>query len=178
MCCTHQLHKNVRVRVRVRVRVLGKRALFLWQQEDTSSLRLFNFDSHRQMIRNFSLRERLHFLLELEPLYGECDERMRQEIKYSILLSLRVQICLLSSVEFLCLAWRNHDTVWFLYLVMKSFYGSPIYVSVVLLSLRLTVSWLIIDTLPSRDVEVDIHRLYISPTLRGIVVLVFTKSDG
>ena len=58
------------------------------------------------MIRNFSLRQRLHLLLEL--LYGEWDE-----IKCSMLLSLRVQMCLLSSVEFLCLAWRN-DAVWFL----------------------------------------------------------------
>ena len=57
------------------------------------------------MISNFSLRQRLHLLLEL--LYGECDARMHQEIKCSMLLSLRVQICLLSSVEFLCLAWRN-----------------------------------------------------------------------
>ena len=31
------------------------------------------------MIRNFSLRQMLHLLLEL--LYGECDERMHQEIK-------------------------------------------------------------------------------------------------
>ena len=54
------------------------------------------------MISNFSLRQRLHLLLQL--LYGECDARMRQEIKCSMLLSLRVQICLLSSVEFLCLA--------------------------------------------------------------------------
>ena len=106
--------------------------MFLWRQEDTSSLRLFSVDSSgRQMIRNFSLRQRLHFLLEL--LYGECDERMRQEIKCSMLLSLRVQICLLSSVEFLCLAWRN-DAVWFLYLVLKSFSVSQMYVSVVLLS--------------------------------------------
>ena len=90
--------------------------MFLWRQEDTSSLRLFSVDSSgRQMIRNFSLRQRLHLLLEL--LYGECDERMRQEIKCSML-SLRVQICLLSSVEFLCLAWRN-DAVWFLYLVSE-----------------------------------------------------------
>ena len=66
--------------------------MFLWWQEDTSSLRLFSVDSSgRQMIRNFSLRQRLHLLLEL--LYGECDERMRQEIKCSMLLSLRVQIC-------------------------------------------------------------------------------------
>ena len=113
--------------------------MFLWRQEDTSSLRLFSVDSSgRQMIRNFSLRQRLHLLLEL--LYGECDERMRQEIKRSMLLSLRVQICLLSSVEFLCFAWRN-DAVWFLYLVLKSFSVSPMYVSVVLFSLRVTVAW-------------------------------------
>ena len=112
--------------------------MFLWRQEDTSSLHLFSVDSlGRQMIRNFSLMQRLHLLLEL--LYGECDERMRQEIKCSMLLSLRVQMCLLSSVEFLCLAWRN-DAVWFLYLVLKSFSLSPMYVSVVLLSLR--VVWL------------------------------------
>ena len=87
------------------------------------------------MISNFSLRQRLHLLLELL-----CDARMRQEIKCSMLLSLRVQICLLSSVEFLCLAWRN-DAVRFLYLVLKSFSVSPMYVSVVLLSLRVTVAW-------------------------------------
>ena len=40
-----------------------------------SSLRLFSVDSSGpQMIRNFSLRQRLHLLLEL--LYGKCDERM------------------------------------------------------------------------------------------------------
>ena len=48
---------------------------------------------------------------------------MRQEIKCSILLSLRVQICLL------CL-------VWFLYR-----FEVIMYVSVVLLSLRVTVAW-------------------------------------
>ena len=113
--------------------------MFLWRQEDTSSLRLFSVDSSgREMIKNFSFRQRLHLLLEL--LYGECDERMRQEIKCSMLLSLRVQMCLLSSVELLGLAWRN-DGVWFLYLVLKSFSVSPMYVSVVLLSLRVTVAW-------------------------------------
>ena len=113
--------------------------MFLWRQEDTSSLRLFSVDSSgRQMIRDFSLRQRLHLLLEL--LYGECDEKMRQKIKCSMLLSLRVQMRLLSSVEFLCLAWLN-DTVWFLYLVLKSFSVSPMYVSVVLFSLRVTVAW-------------------------------------
>ena len=113
--------------------------MFLWWQEDTSSLRLFGVDGFgRQMIRDFSLRQRLHLLLEL--LYGDCDERMRQEIKCSMLLSLRVQICLLSSVEFLCLKWWN-DAVWFLYLVLKIFSVSPMYVSVLLLSLRVTVAW-------------------------------------
>ena len=49
-------------------------------------------------------------------------------------------MCLLSSVEFLCLEWRN-DAVWFRYLVLKSFSVSSMYVSVVLLSLRVTVAW-------------------------------------
>ena len=44
-------------------------------------------------------------------------------------------MCLLSSVEFLCFVCRN-DAVWFLYLVLNSFSVSPIYASMVLLSLR------------------------------------------
>ena len=40
--------------------------MFLWRQEDTSSLRLFSVNSSgRQMIRNCSLRQKLHLLLEL-----------------------------------------------------------------------------------------------------------------
>ena len=58
------------------------------------------------MIRNFSLRQ--------------LDERMRHEIKLSMLLSSRVQMCLLSSVEFLRRVCRI-EAVWFLYLVLKSF---------------------------------------------------------
>ena len=42
-------------------------------------------------------------------------------------------------VEFLCLASRN-DAVWFLYQVLKSFSVSPMYVSMVLLSLHVTVA--------------------------------------
>lgn len=121
------------------VQLLRRRALFLWRQEDTSSLRLFSVDSSgRQIITYFSLRHKLHLLLEL--LYGECDEKMRQAIECSMLLSLRSQMCLLSSVEFLCLVWRN-DAVWFLYLVLKLFSVSPMYVSVLLLSLRVVVAW-------------------------------------
>ena len=45
---------------------MHKRALFLWRQEDTNSLRLSSVDSSgRQMIKNFSLMQRLHLLLEL-----------------------------------------------------------------------------------------------------------------
>lgn len=57
-----------------------------------------------------------------------------------MLLFFRVQMCLLSSVEFWCLEWRN-DAVWFLYLVLKSFSVSPMYVSVFLLSFCVTVAW-------------------------------------
>ena len=57
-----------------------------------------------------------------------------------MLLFLRVQMCLLSSVDFLCFACRN-DAVWFLYLALKSSSVSPMYVSVVLLSLLVTVAW-------------------------------------
>ena len=60
---------------------MRKRVLFLWRQEDTNSLRLFSVDSSgRQMISNFSLRQRLHLLLEL--LYDECGERIDQMQKW------------------------------------------------------------------------------------------------
>ena len=49
-------------------------------------------------------------------------------------------MCLLSSVEFLCFVCWN-DVVWFLYLVLKLFSVSLMYVSVVLLSLCMTVAW-------------------------------------
>ena len=62
---------------------------------------------------------------------------MRNEIKWFMLFSFKV--CLLSSVEFLCFVCRN-DAVWFLYLVLKSFSVSPMYVSVVLLSLHVTAA--------------------------------------
>ena len=69
---------------------------------------------------------------------------IRHETKWSMLLSLRVQICLLSSVEFLCFAWQN-DAVSFLYLVLKTFSVSLMHVSQVFLSWHLMVAWLITD---------------------------------
>ena len=64
---------------------------------------------------------------------------MHHEIKWLLLFSLRVQICLLGLVEFLCFACLN-DAIWFLYLVLKLFSVSPMYVLVVLLSLCVTVA--------------------------------------
>ena len=90
------------------------------------------------MISNFYLRQRLHLLLAL--LSGDLDERMCYKIKWSMLFYLRVQICLLSLVEFLCFVGWN-DAVWFLYLVLKSFSVSVMYISVVLLSLCVMVAW-------------------------------------
>ena len=64
---------------------------------------------------------------------------MCHKIKWSMLFSLRVQVCLLSSVEFLCFVCWD-DVMWSLYLVLKSFSVSLMYVSVVPLSLRVTVA--------------------------------------
>ena len=47
---------------------------------------------------------------------------------------------LVSLVEFLCFVCQN-DVVWFLYLVLKSFSVSPMYASVVLLSLCVMAAW-------------------------------------
>ena len=75
------------------------------RQEDTSSLRLFSVDSSgRQMISNFSLRQRLHLLLEL--LYGECDARMHTNF-LSISLNELVAVANLSEVEPLKLNFRH-----------------------------------------------------------------------
>ena len=49
-----------------KVQLLRSNALFLCRHEDTSSLRLFSDErSGRQIIRNFSSKQRLHLLPEL-----------------------------------------------------------------------------------------------------------------
>ena len=49
-----------------KVQLLRSNALFLCRHENTSSLRLLSDErSGRQIIRNFSFRQRLHLLLEL-----------------------------------------------------------------------------------------------------------------
>ena len=51
---------------KLKVQLLRSNALFLCRHEDTSSLRLFSDErSGRQIIRNFSFRQRLHLFLEL-----------------------------------------------------------------------------------------------------------------
>ena len=51
---------------RFKVQLLRSNALFLCRHGDTSSLRVFSDErSGRQIIRNFSFRQRLHLLLEL-----------------------------------------------------------------------------------------------------------------
>ena len=49
-----------------KVQLLRSNTLFLYRHGNTSSLRLFGDErSGRQIIRNFSFRQRLHLLLEL-----------------------------------------------------------------------------------------------------------------
>ena len=65
-------------------------------------LRLFIVErSDCQIMQNFSLRHKLHRLLEL--LHGWFEERICQEMECSMLLSLRDQMYLLGSVGFLFL---------------------------------------------------------------------------
>ena len=73
----------------------------LWGHDDTSSLRLVRVErSGGQIMKNFSLRQRLHRFRTVVRLF---DDRIFQEMECSILLSLRYQMYLLSSVEFLSL---------------------------------------------------------------------------
>ena len=71
--------------------LLRSKVLFLRRHEDTSSLRLLSDNnSGRRKMSNFSLRQRLHLLFA--QLWGDLDERIRHEIQWLMLFSLRVQI--------------------------------------------------------------------------------------
>lgn len=63
-------------------------------------------------------RQGLRLLFAL--LWGNLHKGMRREIWWLMLFSLRVQICLLSSVEFLGFVCRS-GSVWFRYLVLNAF---------------------------------------------------------
>mgnify|MGYP001792710771 FL=1 len=89
--------------MRVRLQALRNSAFNLWWQEETSSLRLLSVhNSGWRMIIHFSNMHRLQRLFVV--LYGLALASIFQEIVCSMFLSFKVQICLLSSVEFLLLA--------------------------------------------------------------------------
>ena len=88
-----------------------------------------------QIIINFSNRYKLHLL------YGLALAGMFHELVWAMLLSLKSQMRLLSSVEFLECACRNDLFVISVPCLEESFSVSPTYVSEVLLSVHVTVAW-------------------------------------
>ena len=90
-------------------------------------LRLHN--SFLQIIKNFSLRQRLHFLLIL--LYGLHFLSILHLMLKGLFAFLSIQMYLDNSVSFFLL-WFWKDDVWFLYRSLK-LVASPTYVSVIVL---------------------------------------------
>ena len=116
--------------------------LFLWGHELANSFLLFSVHkSFLQMIKKFSLRHRLHFLLILS--YGLQVASTFHCTRNGFLASFRVHISFDSSVSFLLFAYRN-EVMWFLYLSLK-FVASPTYdsfvVSVVTDAWYTTFAW-------------------------------------
>ena len=102
--------------------------LFLWGHELANSFLLFSVHkSFLQIIKNFSLRHRLHFLLILS--YGLQVASTFHCTRNGFLASFRVHMYFDSSVSFLLFACRN-EVMWFLYLSLK-FVASPTYDSFV-----------------------------------------------
>ena len=94
---------------------------------DISSLLLFSVDiSGRHIIKYFSHRHKLHFLLTFE--YDRACFILRHLMLYIIFLSFRFQIYLLNSVACLYRSFLNEHT-WFLYLNLKAVSQRPMYVS-------------------------------------------------
>ena len=104
--------------------------LFLWWHELANSLRLLRLhSSFLQIIKNLSVKQRLHFLLIL--LYGLHFLSILHLTLKGLFAFLSVQMYLDSSVSF-CFSRFRKDDVWFLYRSLK-LAASPTYVSVVLL---------------------------------------------
>ena len=100
--------------------------LFMWWHELANSLRLLRLHSYfLQIIKNFSLRQRLHFLLIL--LYGLHFLSILHLTLKGLFAFLNVQMHLDSSVSFSFL-WFRKDDVWFLHRSLKSV-ASPTYVN-------------------------------------------------
>ena len=110
--------------------------LFLLWHELANSLRLLRVhSSFLQIVKNFSLRQRLHFLLIL--LYGLHFFSILHLTLKGLFPFLSVQMYLDSSVSFCFLLFPKHD-MWFLYRFLK-LVASATYVSVVVL--LVTVAW-------------------------------------
>ena len=91
--------------------------LFLWWHELANSLRLLRLhSSFLQIIKNFSLRQRLHFLLIL--LYGLHFLNILYLMLKGVSAFLGVQRYLDNSVWFF-FSWFRKDDVWFLYRFLK-----------------------------------------------------------
>ena len=104
--------------------------LLLWWLELANSLRLLRLhSSFLQIIKNVSLRQRLHFLLIL--FYGLHFLSILHLMLKGLFAFLSVQMYLDNSVLFFFLCFRKDD-VWFLHRSLK-LVASPTYVSVVLL---------------------------------------------
>jgi len=104
--------------------------LFLWWHELANSLRLLRLhSSFLQIIKNFSLRQRIHFLLIL--LYGLHFLSILHLMLKGLFAFLSIQMYLDNSVSFFFL-WFRKDDVWFLYRSLK-LVASPTYVSVIVL---------------------------------------------
>ena len=102
--------------------------LFLWGHELANSFLLFSVHkSFLKIIKKFSLRHRLHFLLILS--YGLQVASTFHCTRNGFLASFRVHMYFNSSVSFLLFACRN-EVMSFLYLSLK-FVASPTYDSFV-----------------------------------------------
>ena len=124
--------------------------LFLWGHELTNSFLLFSVHkSFLQIIKNFSLRHRLHFLLILS--YGLQVASTFHCTRNGFLASFRVHMYFDSSVSFLLLACQN-EVMRFLYLSLK-FIASPTYDSFVFTSEAWNYINCIIVTAPENYVE-------------------------
>ena len=103
--------------------------LFLWWHELANSLRLLRLhSSFLLIIKNFSLRQRLHFLLLL--LYGLHFLSILHLMLKGLFAFVSVQMYLDNSVSCFSLWFRKND-VWFLYRSLPV--ASPTHLSVVVL---------------------------------------------
>ena len=99
-----------------------------------------------QMLKNFSVMQRLHFFVIFE--YGLARAIIFQVTAKSVLVSFRDQMCLLNSVAFLFFSFLN-EVVWLRNPVLNWFAVRPMYVFILLyLSNRPQVSMGYVTIIP------------------------------